>query len=524
MNALTFLIKLNEPLLATQAQSGEANSAVSYPFIPGSMLRGAIINGYVAENDINALDISDDETIRPLFFNGDVCYLNAYLAHPAQNERMLPRPFSWFVPKDSARNPNEMIMDYAVDPNRQLDSPPKAPGLGDFVWQAAGSIQLGSPSLQMTVHNASDNRSLKDEIGSQVYRYDALAAGQIFAGVIISEDKDLLLKEIKPVLEKSRFNLGGSYTAGYGQVEIFDIVPDLSWEEYTLDTTPANQDTITLTCLSDVIIRGAGGQVGQGLAELAGDKPVRSFHKMRLVGGFNRTWGLPLPQDWAIEAGSVFVFPASCKAELDKWVTTGVGERQTEGFGRVAVNWHSRANQDQSKIQTRTLTISPPDKLSADSQKLAQKMAKRQLQSRLDTAVIKKTNALSKTLKTLPSPTQLSRARLAARRAWLSDSPDRLTEITRHFKGLSNLSKQEWGNSYIRDGADSHQLDHWICNMAENPNSFTLSYLGIGLPEIAGEPADFIALHTQTVARLVEGVLGRAVKKAKQERQGGQHE
>jgi len=245
---------------------------------------------------------------------------------------------------------------------------------------------------------------------------------------------------------------------------------------------------------------------------------------MRLVGGFNRKWGLPLPQDWAIEAGSVFVFPASCKAELDKWAITGVGERRTEGFGRVAVNWHSRADYEQSNMQTRTLTISSLGELSEDSKKLAQTMAKRQLQSRLDTAVIKKTNALSQTLKALPSPTQLSRARLAARQAGLSTSPDGLTEITKHFEDLSDLSKREWKSSSIKDGADTCQLDTWICNMAKNPTTLTLNYLGIGLPKIASKSADFSTLRTQIVARLVEEVLGRAVKKAKKERQGGQHE
>ncbi len=517
MNALTFLVRLIEPLLAAQAQSGEANSAVTYPFIPGSVIRGGVINAYMRKNGIEELD-AFPETTRQLFFNGTVSYLNAYLAHPAQDDRMLPRPLSWFTPKDNMHKPDEPIVDFAIEPEKQWESSPKAPGLGDFVWQGMEDVQLGNPALQMTVHNASDERSRKYETASRVYRYDALAANQVFAGVIISDEKKLLLDQIKPLLETKRFDFGGSYSAGYGRAEIFELVPDPFWEEYTSDATKNEaKDIVTLTCLSDVILRGSDGQIGHRLDKAAGAKPLRAFYRMRLVGGFNRKWGLPLPQAWAIQAGSVFVFPASCQAALEKWVSTGIGERRAEGFGRVAVNWHTRLSRAQSKLQPREVYSLPPEKLSGQSQQLATRMAERQLQNRLDSALVKKINDLSKTLKTLPSPTQLSRARLAARRAWLKE--DNLSEITAHFKELSRLTKPEWESSYVRDGEESFSLDRWICDLAENPGKLTLNYLGETSPQVAGISADFASIRNQTAARFIEGVLGRAVKKAKQERE-----
>ena len=393
MKAITFLISLDEPLLATQAQSGEANSAVSYPFIPGSMVRGALIKEYLGKNNLASLDNSDNTT-RQLFFDGTVCYLNAYLAHPSDNSlRLLPRPFSWFVPKDKANDKTEKIRDFAIVPDQNMDSPPKAPGAGQFVASSQNGVQLTSPTLQMTVHNASDDRSRKQEGSSQVYRYDSLAAGQYFVGTIISENGSLLQNKIEPLFEKMVFNLGGSYTAGYGRVEISNIDFQAAWQEYDSDGDP---DFVTMTCLSDVILRGASGQVGQGLAALVGMEPERSFAKMRVVGGFNRTWGLPLTQQWAIQAGTVFVFPASAKTTLENFVDSGLDERRAEGFGRVAINWHTQAEYPQSEMPARIIEITPPKALSITSQKLAQKMVLRQLQRQVDRAVVKKINNLCK--------------------------------------------------------------------------------------------------------------------------------
>ena len=42
MKALSYQVRLLEPLLATQLGAGEENSSQSSCFIPGSMLRGAL--------------------------------------------------------------------------------------------------------------------------------------------------------------------------------------------------------------------------------------------------------------------------------------------------------------------------------------------------------------------------------------------------------------------------------------------------------------------------------------------------
>lgn len=504
MPALTFLIELLEPLLVSQAQSGEPNSAISLPFIPGSTVRGAVIARY---GDLDAAD----KTAQDLFFNGAVCYLNAYPAHAGDNPRMLPKPVAWLVEKDNADRHDAEIYNFAVK-SQTWDQPAKPPS-GEFYWQGTDSVQLGAPEMCVAVHNASDDPSRKNEKTSQVFRYDALAAGQVFAGVIVTEDKSLLGK-IQPFLEQGTLTLGRSHTAGYGAVRITDVrlVPD--WREYAPEQpAEAFKDRVTLTCLSDVILRRDNGQVDGRIGDLVGVSPRESFCRMRLVGGFNRQWGLPLPQAWAIQAGSVFVFDANKRDVLEKLAATGIGERRAEGFGRIAVNLHAQADYQRSRLEKREIPAKPLT-LSTESRNLVQRMVDRRLQSELERALVREINTLTnngKAFRGLPSPAQLARARLAARQAWHSDD---LAKIKNHFERLSKLSQREWVTARVR----GESLKDWILDVIAKKDSFDPVAEKPTLGEVT---ANFAGLRDKTLTRLIEGVLKQAIQAAKKQQEGG---
>ncbi len=74
MIALTFTLHALEPLLITRLE-GDPNSAVSYPYVPGSTLRGALI-GQLPKERRQRLAIEPGD--RRLFIDGSTCYLNAY--------------------------------------------------------------------------------------------------------------------------------------------------------------------------------------------------------------------------------------------------------------------------------------------------------------------------------------------------------------------------------------------------------------------------------------------------------------
>ncbi|NKQ37378.1 MAG: hypothetical protein HF973_17400 [Chloroflexi bacterium] len=543
MKAVTFLIYLQEPVLAGQTQNGEANSAVTHPFIPGSMLRGALFGRYAAGKTIN---IEEDDTARHLFLDGAVCYLNAYPARPDTRTRALPKPLSWFVPKEDDKEPKAAIFDFAIQPKNS--KPHKPPSSGDFVWQTRSAVQLGSPNMTGIVHNSSENPNRKSEADSNVYRYEAIAAGQWFAGAIVSED-DSLLEEAESLLAKGDLRLGGSHTAGYGRVAITDIAIETNWQEFTPlsdsedeaydergdgddfgdyggETAVSQPDRAVLTCLSDIIWRDKDGQINANLVTPSGQKPNEAYFRLRRVGGFNRKWGLPLCQSWAIQAGSVFVFPPECHDELAEWVATGIGERRAEGFGRVALNWHTQPELAQSKLPD-FVPNAPDTTLSAESRAIAQEMANRQLRALVDRALVQRIDELSH-FQSLPKAAHLSRARLAARRAWHKAD---LAEITRHFfivekdevtgkekkiPALSPTAVKQWEKAKV----NRQNFKKWILDQIKQVNKFTLVD---DLPKVAGVEADFSDMRAETLARLIEGVLRQAVKAAKKEGKGGRN-
>ena len=515
MKALTFLIELCEPLLATQTQTGEPNSSVSLSFIPGSMLRGALIQQYLDGKTANLSD-SAFKPFTDLFFGDQVYFLNAYLAHPLYDIRLLPRPLSWFVPKDRVDEPDTEIYDFAFQNPGWEDVPPKPPR-ASYVWAGSENIQLGEPEIQVTVHNASRDRDRKHEQASQVYRYDALAQGQIFAGVILSADQTLL-DNLLPLLNTGNLLLGGSITAGYGKVKISQTEIQNNWQEYT----PAAQNTalenagVVVTCLSDVIVRGQDGQVDGNLDDLAGAQPVQRFRKLKLVGGFNRKWGLPLQQEWAVQAGSVFIYPESCRPQLTALAENGIGERRIDGFGRIAIDLYRQPFFEQSELPLRKNIRLIEYELTPESKKLAARIAKRRLQQAIQEAVTKQVIALAgskKAFSHLPKPAQISRARLAARQAWQSGN---LKIITEHFDSLSELTRRSWQDARLR----SERLHHWILEtIKQQQDEFTLL---AELPSIAGEKAELTPrLRDQAIAQLIEGVLKQAVRQAKREAEEG---
>ncbi|CAG0944210.1 hypothetical protein ANRL1_01643 [Anaerolineae bacterium] len=506
MQALKLLIELIDPLLATQPQSGEQNSAVTYPFIPGSAIRGALVQGYLNGPNVALADAQ----IQALFFDGTVRYLNGYLAHPGDDTRALPKPLGWFVRKSEADQPTTPIFDFAIERPASWDEPAKSPR-GDFFWRGADATQLGTPAIQVAVHNASTERNQKKEGVSQVYRYDSLAPRQRFAAAIISEDATLLDK-LKPLVQNQEFRLGGSHTAGYGRVKIIRVETDLDWSEYMADSSQENK-RVTLTCLSDVIVRGQNGQTGDALIEAFGVLPLESFSKLRVVGGFNRTWGLPLTQAWAIQVGSVFVFESHHRAALAAMVKDGIGERRAEGFGRVALDLNTQTNLTQSEWTRAKIEPNLIHGLAPTSHTLAQKMANRRLQSMLDVTLAKEIADLThadESFWSLPSPAQLSRAQIAARQAWLSGDLDVIRD---YFKDLSALSKREWTSTRIKDEFLLGWIDATIAEYA----------LPDEIPTVAGVTAEAKELRVKATARLIEGVLKQAVKRAKQQREGGQH-
>ncbi len=516
MKALTFLIHLDESVLATQPYGGEANSAVSFLYVPGSMLRGALIHAYQRGKEID--DLLTDDQAWQLFFNGHVQFLNAYLAHPRSKKRMLPTPRSWFVEKEDVVLANAEMHDFAIKINTEFKKP-KPPEGGSFTLISGETAYLSSPGIQMTVHNTSENRDQKNEGESQVYRYEALSAGQTLAGAILSPDK-AQLELLQKLLEDERVLLGGSHTGGYGCVTITDCQIQENWQEYQPETPSSGATTLTL--LSDTVLRGNDGHISAqffealGLKNAKDDQGYQAYQRLQLVGGFNRKWGLPLPQAWALSAGSVFRFPTNTlnADQLAAMIENGIGERRNEGFGRIAVNWHTRPSHKRTELPPPIM--GPLPKLSPESHKLAFEMATRRLRLQLDEELIRAITRYRGRFEILPKPAQLSRVRVAARTATLTGDTG---TITRHLENLKG-AKTEWMAARI----GKKSLFEWVKEYSQLSEEKFKEVFGLtaGLSQVGGVAAKISSeIINEYNLRLVDGVMKLAIEQQKDKSNGG---
>ena len=319
---------------------------------------------------------------------------------------------------------------------------------------------------------------------------------------------------MKTLLEKNPIlYLGRSRSARYGRVSVGQIQEKETWQEAKANT-PEGKTIITL--LSNALLRDENGQPTHNLDKwlakrLKKDertfKAQQRFIKPTLTGGFNRKWGLPLPQTPALGMGSVFVYDSALlwPEELTGMVENGIGERRVDGFGRIAVNWQM---QDRFQIEE----FQPPrpplfKNLTPDSQKLAKKMAERILRQRLDAHLSEITHYY--TISVNISNHQLSRLRGQLRQAINAEGQD-TKAIETFLEKLKPTAKDQYRRARVSyNQGDSGRLLTWLEEQLEKKAGLSINRI----PEIAGQKAELTdELKTEYTLRLIEAVINKRMK------------
>jgi len=205
---------------------------------------------------------------------------------------------------------------------------------------------------------------------ANLYTIEVLEEGLQFAGYFALGEAADEAEFCKSVCSQGdTLRLGYGRTRGLGLAEVLDCrveepslwVDDLSTRLQRFnEMVRARQCAVpghtlfALTLLSDAIIldpffRHQGRLDGPTLAReihphLTNAELLLSFASTRLLSGWSSPHRLPLPEDLAITAGSVFVFKTPLtqdvlvhifeETELER---CGIGERRAEGFGQVVV-------------------------------------------------------------------------------------------------------------------------------------------------------------------------------------------
>jgi CRISPR-associated protein Csx10 len=525
MKVITYRITLLEPTLVT-ALDGDPNSAVAFSYLPGSVLRGAVIGKYLRQQKQTELDIAQPD-VRRLFFDATTRYLNGYRLDRL-NIRTLPTPASWQRQKGNERD----IVDFAIEPPD--DDAPQWQGIGEpFCTFTDNEVRLVQSDRHITVHTARNRRfgramprEEQIEPPGAVYRYDALAAGQTFEAAILC-DHETDVATLLPLLT-GEVTLGGSRSSGYGRAKLENSKECTDWREIGGTLLSDVDGKLITTFLSDVLLRDGHGQfvvdpnvVTAALSARLGVllRLQHAFLRGQAVGGFNRKWGLPLPQMLAIEKGSVFVYdtPSCDESRLKALEASGIGERRAEGFGRIAINWQTEATLqvDTTATSPTLATVIIPS--GSPSVLLAQRMAERMLRQRLDERLLATANGYA--LRNPPSNAQLSRLRNVIHNELMQSEPNpqRIGEFLNNVRQRNTARKQ-----YERARVGSEHLVDWLERTrqitSENEWKTLIGLRSDDSYKVGGVEARLTeALRTEYVLRFIDAVLARAAKAQRQE-------
>lgn len=535
MTVLTFQMDLIEPLMATSLE-GDANSEVSLPYIPGSAIRGALVGEFIRRNGLSTVDAADPAS-RRLFFDGTTTFVNAYpVGH--EDQRCLPVPHSWVVDAEDAG----MVVDLAI--NEENDSPgTKAVGR-PFCRVVGESAYLESPRRHIAVHTQRD-RALgrATALFGSLFRYDALAPEQTFmAGVLTELPESRIIADL--LASRSDWTFGGARSAGHGRVTIHSIQELEAATEPGLPQghRPAPTNTqLVVTFLSDAILRDRLGQncgspaaLTQALSTALGAPlalPVRSYLTTGVQATFNRAWGLPTCQSYAVGMGSVAVYDLTAvnvsRDALSELERLGVGERRSEGYGRLAIGWQQADMLTVRKPEMRA-RLAPVD-LGPSSRQMAQQLLQRILRDRLDRRLAERVNQIA--IERPPTRSQVGRLRALVLSA-MGERGGGIARIQAHLEdvGKRRTAREQFDKARIRVGGEASGLMSWLSEMlqlggtsqsaegttesAESALSRLLDFdARRQLPELAQLRASVDGeMVREYLLRLLEGVLVKAAK------------
>lgn len=522
MKAITFTLETQQPILATSFQ-GDPNSDVSYSYIPGSMIRGAVIRRYMQQKELSKLSLADDEVKRLFFDANSTRYLNAYLLSQ-EKKRTLPLPLSWFKDKDAEFNddsPQITIYDFSIE---RGDDPETPKSVGEYFWaKERGVIKLYKEKRRINIHNFRDRQKGRStDNQGEIFCYDALDAGQTFQAVILCEEQDVAT--IQNLLAKPDIWLGGSKSAGYGHTKIIEIKPPIdNWNEIGISTEDREKDNIlSITLLSHTLLRNEQGlsvadptlikQAVEDILNITLPEPSKIFANSTLIGGFNRKWGLPLAQVPALAAGTVVVFEGKdieiTSEQIEQLEGYGIGERREDGLGRIAVNWLQNEIL-QASLPNSSNTSSLPPLRSEQSRLLAEQMAQRLLEHKLEQYLQQRVSYL--TLQEGISNSQLSRLQSVVRQALPSGDCNLVLSL---LNNLPSNARNQFERTKIGDKSFRQQLDEWL----NNPTHW-IQGIEVKIADVERQFDDEIArknkLAQKYTLRLIMAIAKKATKEKK---------
>ncbi|QDR78905.1 RAMP superfamily CRISPR-associated protein [Sporomusa termitida] len=343
-----------EPLKIGAGGSKASQREPAKDYIPGSTIRGAFI-GRLKQQGLFASAWQD-------ILLKAACH-NAY---PYRNGRLyLPAPQHLRLNKHDWRRQKALgdqtaqraaVVQLAAGPAKDRKNTLPYRFLATYDGVSLSGLQVAKE--YRLHHNTSRNPDREER--DNLFRYEAIAAGQVFRTVFRC---DQVLAPLLPAVfpeEETTIYLGGSKSSGYGlcrwkkiddvRERYQDIKPLLGLPAQDRPQAPGQE--LWLTCLSDVLVRNRYGQPENDIPaayieSISGEpvSPAEHFVHTGISEGYNATWQARYPKETTIKAGSVlhYTFDRELPGEqlqaiADQLEGRLVGERTQDGFGWLGVN------------------------------------------------------------------------------------------------------------------------------------------------------------------------------------------
>lgn len=326
-----YVLQNIEPLRIADDSSSQSGQTVSLKYIPGSAIRGFVINSIAGREDF--------ERYKKLLFSVNVRYLNAFLSDGGKE--LIPSLKGFYEDKTSADKDGKKRIENGVIGDTESN---KRASLGHYCimedrYLCYYKLKLSS-DMKIKIGKKKDKK---------VFRHEYMMAGYQFVGYIALDDTvcDDKLKKMLEEIFKGEVYLGNGRSQGLGKCKVtesgMDQVKAFPYEEYSVKAE--QKEEVYMMLLSNMVMRNQHGEYcGLDLKWLQNKLKVENMEIAYCatstidVKGYNRAWGIKIPSVTMYEQGSIFrlAFDGTVsQGVLQELMNTGIGVRRNEGFGRI---------------------------------------------------------------------------------------------------------------------------------------------------------------------------------------------
>lgn len=333
-------IDVEEPLKINDViRTSDSTRALTY--IPGHVLRGALIHTYLQERGFTPNDLDTTKVFHP----ERIQFWNGYLM--VNGKRSIPFGQHLFETKAASKSTRKVRDVYNALQDGGLEEIEKQSPVRvsrhmmtfDDERIVGANVQITS-NLHISIYGPDGRRD--DPL---LYRYEAIAPNQRFQAVVkVEEDNDF----VQWLREKSSFYvwLGGARNSGYGRSK---VTVQAGMDNVEMPTNlPPFEDELYIIATSDWIIYNEHGQLISALDDKwlsdqlgATVQIVGQIVNTELSGGYISHWRAYQPMIRSVKAGSVFRYKIIAgtidENRLIQLIERGVGSRTNEGFGRFII-------------------------------------------------------------------------------------------------------------------------------------------------------------------------------------------